>query len=206
MPWKLIFDWAREYSGKPSGSLGGASSASPAHYGKHGKLFILTGDVRRQKEYSGKAESGSHQVEQAEVVRQLLQMPPGCLPRVVFWTCPTKQGSWARPGTHWRDYVSRLAWELPGGARRCGWGRGRSGPLYLTFCSHDLNLKKQKWTDGQWSWGHWTCSQQDPSSKGHLHDGDLLGLHHIYQQKVTEQVIFSPGFRSQLMDKFSNSK
>uniref|UniRef100_A0A3B3ZRT3 Uncharacterized protein n=1 Tax=Periophthalmus magnuspinnatus TaxID=409849 RepID=A0A3B3ZRT3_9GOBI len=41
-------------------------------------------------------------------------MPPGRLPREVFWACPTGRRSWGRPRTCWRDYVSQLAWERLG--------------------------------------------------------------------------------------------
>uniref|UniRef100_A0A3B4BI15 Ethanolamine kinase n=1 Tax=Periophthalmus magnuspinnatus TaxID=409849 RepID=A0A3B4BI15_9GOBI len=44
----------------------------------------------------------------------LLRMPPGRLPREVFWACPTGRRPRGRPRTRWRDYVSRLAWERLG--------------------------------------------------------------------------------------------
>ncbi|KAJ0002535.1 hypothetical protein NQD34_007684 [Periophthalmus magnuspinnatus] len=44
----------------------------------------------------------------------LLRMPPGRLPRQVFWACPTGRRPRGRPRTRWRDYVSRLAWERLG--------------------------------------------------------------------------------------------
>ncbi|KAJ0009346.1 hypothetical protein NQD34_001048 [Periophthalmus magnuspinnatus] len=43
----------------------------------------------------------------------LLRMPPGRLPREVFWACPTGRRPRGRPRTRWRDYVS-LAWERLG--------------------------------------------------------------------------------------------
>ncbi|KAK3561342.1 hypothetical protein QTP86_030646 [Hemibagrus guttatus] len=44
---------------------------------------------------------------------QLRWLGFGCL-REVFWACPTGKRPWGRPRTHWRDYVSRLAWERLG--------------------------------------------------------------------------------------------
>ncbi|KAK3530122.1 hypothetical protein QTP86_014798 [Hemibagrus guttatus] len=38
-------------------------------------------------------------------------MPLGRLPGEVFRACPTGKRPRGRPRTHWRDYVSRLAWE-----------------------------------------------------------------------------------------------
>jgi len=38
-------------------------------------------------------------------------MLPGHLPLEVFWACPTGRRPRGRPRTHWRDYVSLLAWE-----------------------------------------------------------------------------------------------
>ncbi|KAK3566846.1 hypothetical protein QTP86_004550 [Hemibagrus guttatus] len=44
----------------------------------------------------------------------LFRMPPGHLPGEVFRACPTGKRPQGRPRTHWRDYVSRLAWERLG--------------------------------------------------------------------------------------------
>ncbi|KAK3557454.1 hypothetical protein QTP70_027739, partial [Hemibagrus guttatus] len=44
----------------------------------------------------------------------LFRMPPGRLPGEVFRACPTGKRPRGRPRTHWRDYVSRLAWERLG--------------------------------------------------------------------------------------------
>ncbi|XP_051789808.1 uncharacterized protein LOC127529636 [Erpetoichthys calabaricus] len=44
----------------------------------------------------------------------LIRMPPGRLPGEVFRARPTGRRPWGRPRTHWRDYVSRLAWERLG--------------------------------------------------------------------------------------------
>ncbi|KAK3550423.1 hypothetical protein QTP86_025157 [Hemibagrus guttatus] len=44
----------------------------------------------------------------------LFQMHPGRLPGEVFRACPTGKRPRGRPRTHWRDYVSRLAWERLG--------------------------------------------------------------------------------------------
>ncbi|KAJ0019143.1 hypothetical protein NQD34_006712 [Periophthalmus magnuspinnatus] len=52
----------------------------------------------------------------------LLRMPPGRLPRGVFWACPTGRRPRGRPRTRWRDYVSWLAWE-PWGSHRGAGGR-----------------------------------------------------------------------------------
>ncbi|KAK0134201.1 hypothetical protein N1851_030244 [Merluccius polli] len=41
-------------------------------------------------------------------------MPPGRLPGEVFRARPTGRRPRGRPRTHWRDYVSRLAWECLG--------------------------------------------------------------------------------------------
>ncbi|KAK3528856.1 hypothetical protein QTP70_011737 [Hemibagrus guttatus] len=41
----------------------------------------------------------------------LFRMPPGRLPGEVFRACPTGKRPRGRPRTHWRDYVSWLAWE-----------------------------------------------------------------------------------------------
>ena len=38
-------------------------------------------------------------------------MPPERVPREVFWACPSRRRPRGRPRTHWRDYISRLAWE-----------------------------------------------------------------------------------------------
>ncbi|TWW71236.1 hypothetical protein D4764_17G0007190 [Takifugu flavidus] len=42
----------------------------------------------------------------------LVRMPPGRLPGEVFRACPSSRRPPGRPRTRWRDYVSRLAWEL----------------------------------------------------------------------------------------------
>ncbi|KAK3561731.1 hypothetical protein QTP86_012984 [Hemibagrus guttatus] len=44
----------------------------------------------------------------------LFWMPLGLLPGEVFRACPTGKRPRGRPRTHWRDYVSRLAWERLG--------------------------------------------------------------------------------------------
>ncbi|KAK3513978.1 hypothetical protein QTP70_000706 [Hemibagrus guttatus] len=44
----------------------------------------------------------------------LFRMPPRRLPGEVFRACPTGKRPRGRPRTHWRDYVSRLAWERLG--------------------------------------------------------------------------------------------
>ncbi|TWW61054.1 hypothetical protein D4764_05G0011440 [Takifugu flavidus] len=44
----------------------------------------------------------------------LLRMPPGRLPGEMFRACPSGSRPPGRPRTHWRDYVSRLAWERLG--------------------------------------------------------------------------------------------
>ncbi|KAK3565485.1 hypothetical protein QTP86_010744 [Hemibagrus guttatus] len=44
----------------------------------------------------------------------LFRMPSGRLPEEVFRACPTGKSPRGRPRTHWRDYVSRLAWECLG--------------------------------------------------------------------------------------------
>ncbi|KAK3519688.1 hypothetical protein QTP70_000998, partial [Hemibagrus guttatus] len=44
----------------------------------------------------------------------LFRMPPGRLPGEVFRACPTGKRPRGRPRTHWRDYVSWLAWERLG--------------------------------------------------------------------------------------------
>ncbi|KAK3510172.1 hypothetical protein QTP70_026760 [Hemibagrus guttatus] len=44
----------------------------------------------------------------------LFRMPPGRLPGEVFRAFPTGKRPRGRPRTHWRDYVSRLAWERLG--------------------------------------------------------------------------------------------
>ncbi|KAK3539665.1 hypothetical protein QTP70_011111 [Hemibagrus guttatus] len=44
----------------------------------------------------------------------LFWMHLGRLPGEVFWACPTRKRPRRRPRTHWRDYVSRLAWERLG--------------------------------------------------------------------------------------------
>lgn len=58
--------------------------------------------------------------------RQLIRMPPGCLPSEVFWAhLPGR-----RPGPHWTDYVSHLAWEhniIPRRSWKTLLGRGASG-------------------------------------------------------------------------------
>ncbi|TWW59137.1 hypothetical protein D4764_06G0006670 [Takifugu flavidus] len=42
------------------------------------------------------------------------RMPPGRLPGEVSRACPSGRRPPGRPRTHWRDYVSRLAWERLG--------------------------------------------------------------------------------------------
>ncbi|KAF7642406.1 hypothetical protein LDENG_00258420 [Lucifuga dentata] len=44
----------------------------------------------------------------------LIRIPPGRLPREVFQACPTGKRPQGRPRTHWRDYISQLAWERLG--------------------------------------------------------------------------------------------
>ncbi|KAK3558298.1 hypothetical protein QTP86_014684 [Hemibagrus guttatus] len=44
----------------------------------------------------------------------LFRMPPGRLPGEGFRACPIGKRPRGRPRTHWRDYVSRLAWERLG--------------------------------------------------------------------------------------------
>ncbi|KAK3546089.1 hypothetical protein QTP70_022888 [Hemibagrus guttatus] len=44
----------------------------------------------------------------------LFRMPPGRLPGEVFRASSTRKRPRGRPRTHWRDYVSRLAWERLG--------------------------------------------------------------------------------------------
>ncbi|KAK3558815.1 hypothetical protein QTP86_028745, partial [Hemibagrus guttatus] len=47
-------------------------------------------------------------------LRHLFRMPPGRLSGEAFRACPTGKRPRGRPRTRWRDYVSRLAWELLG--------------------------------------------------------------------------------------------
>ncbi|PWA22456.1 hypothetical protein CCH79_00015395 [Gambusia affinis] len=47
-------------------------------------------------------------------LRHLVRMPPGHLLGEVFRARPTGRRHWGRPRTHWRDYVSQLAWEKLG--------------------------------------------------------------------------------------------
>jgi len=44
----------------------------------------------------------------------LIRMPSGRLPLEVFRARPTGRRPRGRPRTHWRDYISRLAWERLG--------------------------------------------------------------------------------------------
>jgi len=44
----------------------------------------------------------------------LILMPPGRLPLEVFQSRPTGRRSRGRLRTHWRDYISQLAWECLG--------------------------------------------------------------------------------------------
>ncbi|TWW64917.1 hypothetical protein D4764_22G0005640 [Takifugu flavidus] len=44
----------------------------------------------------------------------LARMPSGRLPLEVFRTCPTGRRPRGLPRTRWRNYISRLAWELLG--------------------------------------------------------------------------------------------
>nr|XP_049572422.1 uncharacterized protein LOC125965716 [Syngnathus scovelli] len=55
-------------------------------------------------------------VERSQIRRlgHLIRMPPGRLPGEVFRACPTGRRPRGRPRTHWRDYVSQLAWERLG--------------------------------------------------------------------------------------------
>ncbi|KAI3369677.1 hypothetical protein L3Q82_024519, partial [Scortum barcoo] len=73
-------------------------------------------------------------------------MPPGRLPREVFQACPTGRRPRGRPRTHWRDFVSQLAWERlgvpPGRAGGSVWGEGKSGHLCLDCCLRDPVLDK----------------------------------------------------------------
>uniref|UniRef100_A0A3B3UK72 Ig-like domain-containing protein n=1 Tax=Poecilia latipinna TaxID=48699 RepID=A0A3B3UK72_9TELE len=62
-----------------------------------------------QLQVKGQATAPSHREE--SVVRHLVRMPPGRLPDEVFWARPTRRRPTGRPRTHWRDYVSWLAWE-----------------------------------------------------------------------------------------------
>lgn len=43
--------------------------------------------------------------------RNLTRMPQRRLPLEVFRACATGRWPWGRLGTHWRDYISQLAWE-----------------------------------------------------------------------------------------------
>ncbi len=43
--------------------------------------------------------------------RHLARVPPGRLPLEVFRARPTGRRPQGRPRTHWRDYISHLAWE-----------------------------------------------------------------------------------------------
>ena len=44
----------------------------------------------------------------------MVRMPPGRLPLEVFQARPTGRTPRGRPRTHWRDYISLLAWESLG--------------------------------------------------------------------------------------------
>ncbi|TWW62751.1 hypothetical protein D4764_04G0013980 [Takifugu flavidus] len=61
----------------------------------------------------------------------LVRMPPGRLPGEVFRAFTSSRRPPGRPGTRWRDYVSRLVWErlwiFPGRAGRSSWGEGSLG-------------------------------------------------------------------------------
>jgi len=46
--------------------------------------------------------------------RHLIRMPPGRLPLEVFQARPTGRRPRVRPRTHWRDYISQLAFERLG--------------------------------------------------------------------------------------------
>ncbi len=43
--------------------------------------------------------------------RNLVRMPPGCLPMKAFQACPAGRRPWGRPMSGWRAYISALAWE-----------------------------------------------------------------------------------------------
>ena len=67
----------------------------------------------------------------------LIRMPPGRLPLEVFRARPTGKRPRGRPRTHWRDYISGLAWERLGVPQEeldnCCWGRGTSGISLLSL-------------------------------------------------------------------------
>lgn len=80
------------------------------------------------------------------------RMLPGRLPAEVFRAHPTGRRPRGKPRTHWRDCVSRLAWDHPWVALEeldAVGGKRESGLLRLDCCSRDpTRISGRGWIDG----------------------------------------------------------
>ena len=91
----------------------------------------------------------------------LVTMPPGRLPGEVFRARPTGRRPRGRPGTRWRDYVSRLAWERLGVPPEELEEVARDRDVWVSLLKL-LPPRPDPRTSGRWWMDGWMDGMQNP--------------------------------------------
>lgn len=85
-------------------------------------------------------------------LRHLTRMPPGHLLGEVFQACPAGRRPRGRPRTHWRSYISELAWECFSVPSEELEEVDREWKVLCLDCCHcnQTQISSRKWMNG-WS-------------------------------------------------------